>query len=513
MVNAYDEVPYASHAFLPTSIEHLFTVGRLLGQNPADPRECSVLEVGCASGGNLFPLAANFPGSTFLGIDLSRGQIESAQQVQQQWGLTNIAFRAEAVENLRPEDGQFDYVIVHGIYSWVEEPVRRHILRCCRENLSPNGVAFVSFNTRPGWNAVGSLRDLLLFHLEPIKDRKDRTREARSLLKFMRRAMDSVDSAYGRFVREECDLVLRLSPNYLAHDHLEDINEPCYLSDFVGMAHRAGLRYLGDAHLPSMYIGNLATEVLEVLHQCDNLLLREQYLDYFNNRRFRCALLAHSKDVAPVDLDAIDVRDHYLWTELTPEPEQDRQSEQSEFRCGSLTFSAKTPWTKAALWMLSELDGARLHYQALEKECATRCGQPHDDASRLDLHDMVRRLVLSHVIQISRLPARYESQLTARPCIWWLAREEALQRQYVTSMHHEPVELTQPMRILFQLLDGTRTLEDIEDAVMQLVHDGDVELPGQEETETPQSLVDLVQNWVASCLEIFRLKGFYPLEP
>ncbi len=510
--NAYDDIPYASHAFEPTSIEHLYTMGRLFGLKPTDPEQCSVLEIGCSLGGNLFPMAVRHPQSRFVGIDLSKRQIELAKQAQAEWEISNIEFRAQSLVDLTPGDGTFDYVIVHGIFSWVDHATRQHILRACQENLNVNGLSYVSYNTKPGWNTVTSLRDLMLFHLDPIDDRRARTKEARSLLRFMQTAMKDVDTAYARFMREECDLLLGLSPDYLAHDHLEEVNEPFYFTDFMKMAHEASLQYVADASLSSMYLANFPEHVASEIIHTEDLILREQYMDFFRNRRFRCSLLTHGNHQVIRDLDMLDVGTCYFASALKPVGEQDLNFDQDvaiQYAAGNIHFEAKQPHQKAALHVLWQHEGHRVSLPQLLAACADLLNMAEEQIETTDLIGLLRRLVLAGAVELCMFPSRSQNRVAPCPEVWWLARAEALKRQYVTSLNHEPVSLTQPMRVLFQLLDGTRSIEGVEDAIMTFVSEGELSLPGQDDIKNATEMVALVQSWVSESLDKIRRKGFY----
>ncbi|MFM8930594.1 MAG: hypothetical protein ACKOS8_01795, partial [Gemmataceae bacterium] len=59
---SYDDVPYISRAFIQTHPQRLAFIARLFGMNPTPPSNARVLELGCASGGNLIPLAIRYPG-------------------------------------------------------------------------------------------------------------------------------------------------------------------------------------------------------------------------------------------------------------------------------------------------------------------------------------------------------------------------------------------------------------------------------------------------------------------
>ena len=82
-------------------------------------RRCRVLELGCASGGNLIPMAMDFPDSEFLGIDLSARQIEAGKVHLANLKPRNIELRAASIMDVDAGYGQFDYIICHGVFSWV----------------------------------------------------------------------------------------------------------------------------------------------------------------------------------------------------------------------------------------------------------------------------------------------------------------------------------------------------------------------------------------------------------
>ena len=91
--SSYEELPYTRNPFHTTHPDCLATVAFLHGLEPPSSTRCRVLELGCASGGNLIPMAAGLPDSTFVGIDLSPRQISQGQELIDAVGLKNIELR------------------------------------------------------------------------------------------------------------------------------------------------------------------------------------------------------------------------------------------------------------------------------------------------------------------------------------------------------------------------------------------------------------------------------------
>ena len=138
-------------------------VARLFGLRPALPSQANVLELGCASGGNLIPLAARYPDATFLGIDFLTVQVSAAQRQIAALGLTNIRIEQGDITNFSVAE-KLNYIICHGVYSWGPEATRAAILRLCRDGLTNHGVAYISYNTYPGWRLRQVVREAMLFH-------------------------------------------------------------------------------------------------------------------------------------------------------------------------------------------------------------------------------------------------------------------------------------------------------------------------------------------------------------
>src|SRR6266404_2700024 len=111
--DAYDEIAYPTRAYEQTHPDRLATLATLFGMQPRDVERCRVLELGCGEGGNLFPLAFEFPDSKFVGVDRAQLPIAKAQQTIIDLGLENIEMRRADLMDVSSDLGQFDYIISH----------------------------------------------------------------------------------------------------------------------------------------------------------------------------------------------------------------------------------------------------------------------------------------------------------------------------------------------------------------------------------------------------------------
>ena len=167
--NPYDAVPYQSFPYATTRPANLYTDGTLFGISAPDFRTARVLELGCAEGGNIIPLAFQYPDGHYTGLDYSERQIETANGTVSALKLKNIDFIARPFADF-PSTEKFDYIICHGVYSWVDDNARSQILEICRTQLVENGLALISYNTLPGWNMVRSLREMMVYHAQMFDD-------------------------------------------------------------------------------------------------------------------------------------------------------------------------------------------------------------------------------------------------------------------------------------------------------------------------------------------------------
>jgi SAM-dependent methyltransferase len=304
-MTSYEQTPYPRLSYFQCHPDPLAAIGILLGLEPAPVTACRVLELGCASGGNLIPMAESLPGSRFVGFDLSPGQIDDARRSAAALGLTNIEFQCLDVrEAVAAGLGEFDYVIAHGLYSWVPADARDALLSVCRHCLAPHGIAYVSYNTYPGWHMLRGLREMMLYHTRGAEDPAERAAKARGLIDFLVSAVgEEAQAGYGAlvhaykgFLEKERERLGEYHDGALLHDELEDVNEPVYFHEFIEHAGRHGLLYLSEVDLRSVMVTNFPPAVGQALMGlAHDLISLEQYMDFIRNRQFRQTLLCRAE--------------------------------------------------------------------------------------------------------------------------------------------------------------------------------------------------------------------------
>ncbi|TXL79511.1 methyltransferase domain-containing protein [Vineibacter terrae] len=477
----YDAVPYESYPFPLTHPARLAAIGRLFDLTPPPIRTARILEIGCAAGGNIIPLAAQLPDATCLGIDLSGVQVEQGQRRAAGMDLRNITLRRQSVTEIGSRDGPFDYIICHGVYSWVPATVREAILRVCAECLSDNGMAVVSYNVMPGWHVKLVVRDSLIAHAAHIQDPSQKTAETRRFINLVKDSV-SKQAPYGNALRTELEELAEQRDDYVMHEFLEDENTPCTFTEFVQAAARAGLSYLGDTLLHSMIAESYGEEIASALQLLsDNrLLAHEQYLDILTGRTFRRSILIRTATMGPVQraLNPARLMDLHIAGQFTEAPEPEVSGARTfRHRAGRMLTTA-SPNVHVALERLA----ARYPGTVTPAELIHTAGLDEPAPRRAIVIDALGEMMNAGMLDFYIEPLRVGLASAPRPTAIALARADVAQGAASTaSLRHEQVSLDIGGQLLVPLLDGTRDrealctglLQAIADRGMQLKRDGE----------------------------------------
>ena len=448
-VNAttYDLLPYEDYCFAATHPEHLFTVSRLFGHRAPDFGTSRVLELGCARGGNLLPMALDLPDATFVGIDLSARQIDEGLAQLRRIGVRNITLETRSIMDLDASFGAFDYVICHGVYSWVPEPVRDAILARCRDLLTPAGVAYVSYNTLPGWDIGRSLRDFLLMNLAATANVKEKVARAREALRALIVGLKSQPGAHAAAFRVEAESLLDVPDSYLFHEYLETSNDPVYFREFVERARAFGLDHLADADLRSA----IPESTIEL----------EQSVDFIRGRRFRASLLVRTAPRERIAMDIAQLAHCHVSTrlELAEDSTEDalRADSPLRFTHDGKPLQVTSAMSKCALATLIETQRRPIAYVEWCARIARRLGlsDPRSVAARLITEADVRGWIAAGFLDLHAGPARFADDASLRPLACPLARDQATYGTRVSNRRHVQLDLDAFEHTLLPLLDGT----------------------------------------------------------
>ncbi len=457
----YDVVPYESFPFPDTHPDRLASLAHLFGLSPPGLANCRVLELGCASGGNLIPMALTMPGAEFVGVDLSSVQVAQGVQAIEALGLGNIRLLARSITEVDESFGQFDYILTHGVYSWVANDVQEKILDICARQLADNGIAFVSYNTLPGWRMRGVVRDAMRFHAMQFDDPALRVAQARGIVDFLAQWV-SADNAYGMLLKSELDGLRHAADYYILHEHLEDINEPIYFHEFVERAGRHGLQYLAEADVSTMLASNFPQGVFETLVRiAPDVIRQEQFMDFLRNRTFRQTLLVRQEQSVVRTLTPERVR--ALWVSANLQPlaadAEIRAQDEAVFQGpnGGMVSSSNAV-TKSAIAILAQCWPGRLAFaDLLRRAAAGPAGSGPAAGVEAILASDLLQCHLSGIVELHAAPAAFVSAAGERPLASPLARAQAAKgSRQVTNLRHEMVALEDSLAGFLQLLDGTR---------------------------------------------------------
>jgi SAM-dependent methyltransferase len=459
---SYDDVPYESNPLWVTHPDHLAAVATLAGMRPAPVERCRVLELGCASGGNLIPMAIGIPDGEFVGVDLSPAQVAAGRATVSALGLGNVTLEARSITELEDTLGTFDYIVCHGVYSWVPPAVQDGLLEACRRHLSPQGVAYISYNTYPGWHLRGMVRDMMLFHARRFTQPAERVAQARAFLDFLAAAVNRPDSPFGSHLREEAEMLRDAPDSYLFHEHLEADNRPVYFHEFVARAAAHGLRYAGEAQPTTVMPGEFPADVEATLRRmAEDQVQFEQYLDFLRNRTFRRTLLCHDSLVLRREYATGSLRGLLLTSgcEVVERAGPLDGTGVAKFRnLKGATLSASHPLVKAALSVLIDRGGEPIEFGALLEEVTRRLGRPAPLTAE-DERGLTESLLvvwLGGFLEVHAWAGRTASTPGERPIASPLARLQATTGSRVASLRHRVIQLEAPDRVLLGLLDGSR---------------------------------------------------------
>ncbi len=469
-----------------------------------------MLELGCGDGGNALSIAQTLPDARVLGVDASPGAIERGTDLARAAGLANVELRCATfeqlgkgadkptgndpddspgkgpVESLGNESAEFDYIIAHGVYSWVPPQARGALLDCVKRCLAPEGIAFVSYNAYPGSYLRDMARDMLRYHVQGISDPEERLTRAQELM----RTIVEIEqpSPFARVLREQMERMLGYSDALLFHDDLAEVSTPFYFHEFIEHARARGLQFLSEADLFESQMRDVpdsAGHLMASLPQ--DAVVREQYMDFFKNRMFRQTLICHV--AAPVNRTLDEVAIEGLWISSRARPQEGVEGEAEEGRALGETrpaahrpapgedpearkfltpegFSMTTsePLVQAAMDALGETWPQSVTFPTLLARAREAAGpESPSEMVAARLRSVLFQGYLARIVMLAGCPPPVSGEVGERPTVSPLARaQSAAGLRALSSLLHANVRLDGELEAgALALLDGTRSAAEV----------------------------------------------------
>lgn len=496
--DVYNDLPYESGCFPYSSPESISAIAIAYGLNPVDVATARVLELGSASGGNIIPFAIKFPESDVVGVDLSEEQIKEGCEIVEKIGINNLVLEAKDILTIDESFGEFDYIICHGVYSWVPEVVREAILRICQVNLSERGIAYISYNTYPGWKSKEVIRDAMLLGAQGSDDQVAALAKARDMYNFLDKFAPQ-NGLLRNIIQQNQVVADGTQDHYLVHEYLEPVNEPCYLREFLNAIERYDLAYFSDAQPQATVLSNYDAAIAQpIIQKCQgDFEAEEQYLDFLLNKKFRKSLITRisQKQHFTRTLSIDNFKKLYLSCHLhTPKklmPDDTLQAVGDE----SLNFKVSNVSYKALVKYLNRCHPSTVSIETLigiAQNPYQAFGAKYKHLSANISNEQAEKVVLGFVTVIFNRGLGYfssqETQVatiknkkTDKPFIsnkrrkWAHAVEIAQGRQRYSNLFHNSINLDKVGHLFISMCDGEHSYQDMFKKMLVGVQEGSIE--------------------------------------
>ncbi|MBS7142542.1 MAG: methyltransferase regulatory domain-containing protein [Veillonella sp.] len=305
----YKELGYKSYPFPFTTPAYLEAYGTLVGLKPPIAKTARVLELGATYGGNIISQAVHNPEATFVGIELSQDQVEKGNKIISDAKLDNVSLLQGDILNFDESLGNFDYIIAHGFYSWISDEMKDKLLDIISHHLADNGIAYVSYNTYPGWHTMEEVRQLMLFANRGYdelthKEKVLRGKTVGSLVGAQILNYDNLKERNSKFLGA-LRSVMQKDDYYVGHDHLEPHNDPCYFYQFNDHLKAHNLSYVCDADLTLSMVRTYDESIADKLEKLapNSQADQEQYLDFMLDTTFRKSIICKESAAKDISYD------------------------------------------------------------------------------------------------------------------------------------------------------------------------------------------------------------------
>ena len=478
-----------------------------------------------------------YPEVEVIGVDYSEVQVEQGQKLIKALNLEErVQLLCQSITDIDKDIGEFDYIICHGVYSWVPTEVQDAIITTIQNHLKPDGVAYVSYNVYPGWKRLEIIRDMMLYHTREMSNHKpeERMAQGRAIVEFIRN-LSHEQSGIRQMIDAPWEGIKNKADSYLAHEFL----------DFAEKLAAHDLTYLADAEPAVSFIQDLPEDKVKELIQASqsNQVMLEQYMDFLYFRQFRKSLIVHQSAAASIKRKLpIEVFDqlHYSVNSCVEEQQSVETvvaENQTTAHAGNVAvgqgteapalkqpgrrfiFNNNRPVTTyndadyALLKSISELKG-----EVFDKKKLLKLASKKYDAPQLEqrLSNLLNRLSLSSFSEIwDQLPSESPIfEVEERPYMPELMRRFYQETGHLSNYRHNTVHFNIIQKEVIDLLDGEHDQAQLKARLLDALKEGRIRLFNNNNQPLPEERVDdALNSHLRQALELFRLNSLLYKKP
>jgi methyltransferase-like protein/SAM-dependent methyltransferase len=495
----YDSVPYPSKIFTQTNPDRLAVMAKLFGMTPPNVENCRVLELGCGNGSNLLAQAFVFPKASFVGVDLSEIHIQQANAAIKELDLTNVEFHQIDVLKMNAEKfGKFDYIVAHGLFSWIPDFVREKVLEIYREMLVESGVGYISYNAFPGSHQREMVRNIMRHHTRQLSEPEEKVGSAISFLAFLCENVTDKE-VFQPTLEKEFRRHLEHETADIFHDDLAEFYQPFYFHEFVSMLDENDLQFLSESEITAMSMHSFSKDVQEMISSLETIVEREQYLDFLRGRVFRQTLVCHKNIELNREIEPSKLNEFYISSPVRPLSENpDLINRKVEKFVGAKGAGVEIdhPLTKAALVYLGRTWANAVYFpelleksrQILEAEgFATDDWETHDNTTTAVLWQM---FYSTGLIELYIDKPQISTETGEKPNVNRLARWQIKHGQNLSTRLGMSIKIEDEIsHRLIELMDGTRTRAELLEEINEFIKN-------IEEMPNKQEFLDNLTGWL-----------------
>ncbi len=509
---SYDVMPYPSKFFLQTHPDRLASLATLFGMNPPKIETCRVLELGCGNGSNLISHAFNLPNAKFVGVDLAENHIVDAKKSADELNLQNTEFYQMDVMEMSVEKfGKFDYVIAHGLFSWVPDFVQAKTLALYREFLEENGVGYISYNAFPGAHHRQMVQKMMRFHSKHFDEPLEKVGKAVSFLAFLGENATEKE-IFAPILQSELKRHFEHDAADIFHDDLSDLNVAFYFHEFAELLKKNNLQYLAEAELHAMGTQSLSAEAREFIESLDDIIEREQYLDFFRGRIFRQTLFCRvevelNRNPEPVVMNKFLLSSSIRAVSETPELATPKREKFVGMK--GIGIEIDHPLTKAALVTLGEIWGRAISFSELLQKAQERIESQGFKTENWDEQFYITSAILLQIcrgtslIELHLFQPEAATKASEKPKVNALAVWQLPQANNVLTLLNLDVKIEDEIsRHLLEICDGTRNREQILVEMREFIEQS-------EDIEDKETLLQDLPEWLDESLTQLAKLGMF----